>query len=102
MKKFVFPILVILVVSLFAGCATFATNKEVPQKTIPILGFVSNSLVPPGEEIASYTKFIGICIGYDEFVAAVEGQDYDVVEKWFFIFNKVIAVSKNAPAPAAE
>jgi hypothetical protein len=76
------------------GCATFATNDEVPQKTIPILSFVSGKLVPPGEVIASYNKFLGICIGYDDFVAAVEGQDYDVVEKTYFVFNKVSAIAK--------
>jgi hypothetical protein len=81
-------------VSLVVSCATFATNGEVPQKTIPILSFVPGGSLPAGTEIASYTKFIGICIGYDDFVSAVAGQDYDVVEKTFFIFNKVSAVAK--------
>ena len=99
MKKMVFPILVVLVLFAFAGCATFATNQEVPQKTIPILGFVPGGSLPAGAEIASYTKFLGICIGYDDFVAAVQGQDYDVVEKWLFVINKVYAISKG---PAAE
>jgi hypothetical protein len=101
MKKIALSILIVLFVSLFAGCATFATNQEVPQKTIPLIGVVSGSLLPTGAEIASYTKFMGICIGYDEFVAAVEGQDYDVVEKWLFVINKVYAISK-APAAASE
>ena len=94
MKKIYLFILVVSVLSLFAGCATFATNQEVPQKTIPILGFVPGSSLPAGTEIASYTKFLGICIGYDAFVAAVEGKDYDVVEKWLVFINKVSAVSK--------
>jgi hypothetical protein len=101
MKKMVFPILVVLVLFSFAGCATFATNQEVPQKTIPIIGFVSGSLLPAGEEIASYMKFAGICIGYDDFVAAVQGKDYDVVEKTYLVIplGKVSAISKG---PAAE
>jgi hypothetical protein len=66
----------------------------VPQPTIPVLGFVSGGKVPQGEVIASYTKFIGICIGYNAFVEAVDGEDYDVVEKTFMLFNKVYAVSK--------
>jgi hypothetical protein len=95
MKKFFFGCAVLLATAALAvSCATFATNGEVPQKTIPILSFVSGSLVPTGEEIASYTKFIGICIGYDDFVAAVQGQDYDVVEKFYLFFSKVSAVAK--------
>jgi hypothetical protein len=82
------------VVALTVSCATFVTNDEVPQATWPILSIVPPSSVPAGTEIASYTKFIGICIGYDEFVGAVAGQDYDVVEKTYFIFNKVSAVAK--------
>ena len=94
MKKFIVPMLIALTLLVCASCATFATNEEVPQPTIPVLGFVPGSKVPQGEVIASYTKFIGICIGYSAFVEAVEGEDYDVVEKTFMIFNKVYAVSK--------
>jgi len=83
------------------SCVTFATNQEVPQKTIPVISVVSGSLVPTGTEIASYTKFIGICLGYDDFVAAVEGKDYDVVEKFYFVINKVYAISKDGAAAAA-
>ena len=94
MKKLIVPILIVLTLLLCASCATFATNEEVPQSTIPILGFVSGGKVPQGEVIASYSKFIGICIGYSAFVEAVDGEDYDVVEKTYFLFNKVYAVSK--------
>jgi hypothetical protein len=81
-------------VSLTMSCATFATNNEVPQETWPILSIVPGSSLPAGTEIASYTKFLGFCIGYDEFVAAVEGHDYDVVEKTFVVINKVYAIAK--------
>ncbi|MDR0709313.1 MAG: hypothetical protein LBF77_04525 [Spirochaetaceae bacterium] len=95
MKKILFRLLVLLAaVSLIAGCATFATNREVPQKTWPILSIVPNSSLPPGTEMASYYKVIGICLGYDDFVAAVAGKDYDVVEKWYVFFNKVSAIAK--------
>jgi hypothetical protein len=87
-------VLVLVIGSLFAGCATFATNQDVPQKTIPILSFVPNGSLPAGTEIASYTKVFGICIGYDDFVAAVAGQNYDVVETTYYFFNKVSAISK--------
>jgi hypothetical protein len=95
MKKMV-PILVVLVLFAFAGCASFATNQDVPQKTVPIFGFVSGKLLPTGAEIASYTKLFGICLGYDDFVAAVQGQDFDVVEKNFYVIQKVYAISKSA------
>jgi hypothetical protein len=94
MKKIRFLALAVLITVVFASCATFATIQVVPQRTIPILSFVPNSKVPTGAEIASYTKIIGICIGYDAFVQAVQGQDYDVVEKCYFVFNKVLAISK--------
>ena len=94
MKKSVLFIALALVVLIVAGCATFATNQEVPQPTIPVLGFVSGSKLPTGTEIASYTKVFGICIGYDDFVEEVKGKDYDVVEKWLFVINKVYAISK--------
>jgi len=102
MKKMVLPILVVLVLFAYAGCASFATNQEVPQKTIPILGFVSGSLLPTGTEIASYTKLFGICLGYDDFVAAVQGKDYDVVEKNYYVIQKVFAISKDGAAPPAQ
>ena len=97
MKKMV-PILVVLVLFAFAGCASFATNQDVPQKTVPILGFVSGKLLPAGEEIASYTKLFGICLGYDDFVEAVQGQDFDVMEKNFYVIQKVYAISKSPAA----
>jgi len=77
-----------------AGCASFATNQDVPQKTVPILAFVSGGLVPTGEEIASYTIFIGIALGYDDFVEAVKGKNYDVVWKNYMFFSKVSAIAK--------
>ena len=95
MKKLIFGSLILLATfSLAVSCATFATKNEVPQKTIPILSFVPKSGVPAGQEIASYIKVIGICIDYDDFVAAVAGKDYDVVEKFYYFFSKVIAVAK--------
>jgi hypothetical protein len=66
----------------------------VPQSTIPILGFVPGKKVPEGEVIASYTKFIGICFKYADFETAVKGKNYDVAEKTYFLFNKVIAIQK--------
>jgi hypothetical protein len=102
MKKIQVLVLAALVMGVFASCATFATNQGVPQKTIPILSFVSGSLVPTGEVIASYTKLFGICLGYDEFVQAVEGQDYDVTETFYLFTSKVRAISKDAPSADAE
>ncbi|MDR1239610.1 MAG: hypothetical protein LBK27_05825 [Treponema sp.] len=93
-KNLLLSLVLLALVSLLAGCATFATNQEVPQKTIPILAFVPTGSLPAGTEIASYTKFIGICIGYDDFVTAVAGKDYDVVEKFFVVFSKVSAIAK--------
>lgn len=94
MKKLILPIIAVLVLFFIAGCATFATNQDVPQKTIPVIGFVSPKLLPAGTEIASFTKVFGFCLRYDEFVEAVDGFDYDVYEKTFFVFSKVIAIAK--------
>ena len=101
MKKICFFILVVSVLSLFAGCATFATNQEVPQKTIPILSFIPKSkpifgsgIVPAGTEMASYYKVFGFCLNYDAFTAQVSGSDYDVVETFYFVFSKISAISK--------
>ena len=98
--KNLLKVLAIIAITAIVGlsmvsCTTFATNKEVPQKTIPILGIVSGKLVPQGEVIASYTKLLGFCIGYDDFVQAVSRySDYDVYEKTYFVFSKVSAVRK--------
>ena len=86
----------VMLVFSFASCVTFATNRDVPQKTTPILSTVSSSLLPQGTEIASYMQVAGIPIGYDDFVQKVAGKDYDVVVKSFFVANlvRISAVAK--------
>jgi hypothetical protein len=98
MKNLIKIIGIIAVVAMIGltvvSCASYATVQNVPQKTIPILGWVSGSVLPTGEEIASYTIFYGICIGYDDFVEAINGKNYDIVVKNYYIVQKVIAVAK--------
>jgi|TergutMp193P3_1026864.scaffolds.fasta_scaffold31183_5 hypothetical protein len=95
MKK-AFIIAAFLIVAIaFSSCATLGTtNGGVPQKTVPILGFVSGKLAPQGEEIASFVNFYGICIGYDDFVEKVKGKNYDVLIKNYYLFIKVSAIAK--------
>jgi ABC-type glycerol-3-phosphate transport system substrate-binding protein len=79
---------------MLASCASFATVQDVPQKTIPILGFVPGKNTPQGTVIASFNKIFGICLKYNDFVSAVQGKNYDVMEKRYFVFSKVFAVAK--------
>jgi hypothetical protein len=96
MKKIQVLVFSIFIAGILASCATFATNREVPLPTIPVLNIVAPSKLPRGTEIASYTKVIGICIDYDAFVEAVAGKDYDVVEKAYvmWLFHTVSAIAK--------
>jgi hypothetical protein len=94
MKRMTFLILAVVFIAMMTGCATFATNQDVPQATFPIIQMVPNDKLPQGEEIASFLKIAGFCLDYDGFVAKVRGRNYDVVEKTWFVFNRVYAIAK--------
>jgi hypothetical protein len=95
LSKFLGVIALVAIIGLgVVSCASFATVQGVPQKTIPVVNIVPGGSQPTGQEIASYTKIIGIALGYDEFVAAVRGRNYDVMEKGFGPYAKVTAFAK--------
>jgi len=105
-KSFVLVLLAMLVaVGLsFTGCAHHATRNGVntPLGVLTSAGAVQDDRAV----IASYTIILGlITSGYEEFLRATAGRDFDLVSRWMVFTTTVKAVERDgrgaaAPAPA--
>jgi hypothetical protein len=95
MKKAMLVLVIILIAGIaLSSCTTFATKIGTPQKTIPVLSMVPTINQPEGTLLGNYFQFLGICIGYKDFLANVEGKEYDVIVKSYLVVNEIIAISK--------
>jgi hypothetical protein len=95
MKKTMLALVIILIAGMTLGsCATFATKSGTPQKTIPVLSMVPTINQPDGELLGNYFQFLGICLGYDDFLANVEGKQYEIIVKSYLVVNEIIAIRK--------
>jgi len=105
-KSFVLVLLAMLVaVGLtFTGCAHYATRNGAitPLGMLTSAGAVQDSRAV----IAEYTIILGlITSGYEEFLRATAGREFDIVTRWAVFTTRVKAVERDgrvAAAPAPE
>ena len=100
-KIFMVGMLVLVLVfgSVLTSCITSAVVDGVPQN----LGLIAKApaAVEGKAVIASYWETIPLIgwngiltIGYDDFITATQGRDYNIVRKYFYIIQQVQAVEK--------
>jgi len=80
----------------FTGCATYATRNG--QGATPLGMLTSAGAVQDGRDvIGEYSIILGlITSGYDEFLRATEGRDFDIVTRWMIFTTRVKAVERDS------